>query len=480
MTQSSAVGKQTPSYSFFPTITASDATDAIELSEAYGLTPDPFQRFVLELWKARRADGKLASSRVGLSVPRQNGKNGALEASELFDILVLGRKVLHTAHETKTSQQAFRRLASFFRPEVNPDLARQVEQIRQVNGQEAIVLRNGGEIRFIARTKNSGRGFTADTLVLDEAQELNMEALGALLPAISSGPAGDPQQIYLGTPPGPTNDGEIFTKLRNDGHEATDPRLSWIEWSADRGCDLDDAEQWAQANPALGTRLMWDVVYDERAALDDETFARERLGMWSTEESARVIPQADWEACAEPNMRDAGGEVAIAVDISPARSTASIAAAGLTVDGAPWVDVIETRHGTPDWLLERIVAICGRQPVRAVLIDGKGPAASLIDPLKRRKIKVSITTGYNMAAAAADFYDAVLSHRLVHLDQPALNVAVASARKRRLGDAWAWNRKDVESDITPLVSATLALFGQSYSDVVRPTPRKTRRKVIVL
>lgn len=480
MTTATLTGRQTPAYYHFAEIVSSDGDEAVELASAYGMRPDAFQAFVLNSWLATRRDGKFSSSRCGLAVPRQNGKNGILEVYELYAMVVLGRKIIHTAHEVKTAQEAFIRIADYFSSDRNPDLAAEVSMIRRVNGQEKIVLRNGGSIQFIARSKNSGRGFTGDTVVMDEAQELTMEHLAALLPTVSAGPAGNPQQIYIGTPPGPEDRGEIFTSLHNDGHEAADPRLSWIEWSAESGCDLDDEQQWFAANPALGSRLQLDIVRDERAAMDDHTFARERLGMWSTIESVRVIPLDDWQACADPNMSDAGGEVTLAVDVSPARSAGSIAASGLTVDEMPWIDVIESRNGTPDWMLERIVNICTRQPVRAVLIDGKGPAASLIDPLKRRGVKVTITGAGNMAAAAAEFYDAVMAHRLVHLDQPPLNAAVAAARKRRIGDAWAWNRKDVDSDITPLVSATLAHFGHSYSEVTRPVKRRTKRKVVVM
>lgn len=380
-----------------------------------------------------------------------------------------------------TGRKAFVRLARFF--ESNDELSARVESIRKVNGQEHIMLTNGGSVEFIARSKSSGRGFTADTLVLDEAQELNDEAMEALLPTISSSPSGDSQTIMLGTPPAPGNDGEMFTRWHDAAHESADPGLSWMEWSADTPSggpvDLDDPENWERSNPALGGRMSIDVVIGERATFADQSFARERLGMWATEESERVLPLAQWEACSNPNLVDDGGEVALAIDVNPARDCSSIAAAGSAVDGTPFVDVIETRRGTPEWLLERVASICSRQPVRAVLIDGKGPAASLIDPLKRRKVKVSVTGAGNMAAAVAEFYDAVMAERLIHLDQPGLNLAAAVARKRRLGDAWAWNRKDTESDITPLVAATLALFGHTYTGVKRPRPRNTNRKVVV-
>ncbi len=39
---------------------------------------------------------------------------------------------------------------------------------------------------------------------------------------------------------------------------------------------------------------------------------------------------------------------------------------------------------------------------------------------------------------------------------PALDAAVANARKRKVRDAWVWARQDTEADISPLVAATLA------------------------
>jgi len=52
----------------------------------------------------------------------------------------------------------------------------------------------------------------------------------------------------------------------------------------------------------------------------------------------------------------------------------------------------------------------------------------------------------------------VAAGEIAHLDQPALNVAVNSARRRVLADAWAWTRR-TGGDISPLVAVTLAHWG---------------------
>lgn len=61
-----------------------------------------------------------------------------------------------------------------------------------------------------------------------------------------------------------------------------------------------------------------------------------------------------------------------------------------------------------------------------------------------------------------------MSGTLRHLDDPALNTALAAARKRALGagGAWAWHRKD-STDITPLVAVTLALWGLTATSIAQ-------------
>jgi phage terminase large subunit-like protein len=314
-----------------------DGEDAAFLSTAYGLSPDLWQAQVLEDWLARAGKGgKFASLTCGLSVPRQNGKNAILEMRELFGMIQLGEKFLHTAHEVKTARKAFIRLASFFEnPRKWPELTELVKDIRRTNGQEAIVLTNGGQVEFVARSKGSGRGFTVDVLVCDEAQELSDDALEALMPTTSAAPLGNPQWIFTGTPPGPTANGEVFTRTRDDALSGKSSRLAWHEWSCTSSVDLDDPLSASSANPALGGRLQWDVIQGERSRFSDEGFARERLGMWDSAGSQRVISADSWSVVAAANLADAGTEVAIAFDVSPDRSTATIASAAWTTDGIP-------------------------------------------------------------------------------------------------------------------------------------------------
>jgi phage terminase large subunit-like protein len=296
-----------------------------------------------------------------------------------------------------------------------------------------------------------------------------------MLPTISA--ADNPQVVYTGTPSAETGSGEVFARLRASGVAGDDDRLCWHEWSCEPGVDLDDPASWAQSNPALGSRLDPTTVADERAVMDDATFARERLGIWESATVHRVISQQSWQACADPGIvMDSQQPIALALDVSPDRTHTSIAVAGWTLDGAPFVDVIDSRGGEPEWSIARLVDLNSRHNPRAIVVDAVSAASSLIDALRQAGLTITVTSARDMAAACGQMYDSVVSGQLRHLEQPALNSALALARRRRIGDGgWAWSRKDSDVDITPLTTATLALFGLTSSEVAeRPRKRSGR------
>jgi hypothetical protein len=118
-----------------------------------------------------RPDGRWSSFEVGLSVARQNGKGSILEARELAGLFlpeVHERLLTHTAHEFKTAQEHFIRLATLVEG-LPPKYRRLVKHVYEANGSEAIEMRDGRRLRFLARSGGSGRGFSGDLVVLDEA-----------------------------------------------------------------------------------------------------------------------------------------------------------------------------------------------------------------------------------------------------------------------------------------------------------------------
>ena len=452
-------GSQVPTFSWGPGGGTEHAEGAIEVATLVGLIPDPWQEEVLRTWMRSDASGRWAAGRWGIAVPRQSGKNALVEIIEIYCAGILGMKVLHTAHETKTATKAFDRVASFFESGPFADRVKDKGGIYRGRGEQAIRLKNGGSIEFIARTKNSGRGFTVDMLVFDEAQDFDEDAQAALLPTISAAPQGDPVQVILGTPPTDIVKGEVFKRVHDLAHEQIDPRLAWCEWAVTGDVDVEDRELWALTNPALGRRVLESTIADECGSFSPEFFARERLGMWSSDSELSVIPAKDWDACRVDAAPD-GQITAIGLDMNPERTSVVVAVAVKTEAGT---HVELARVDEPDSTIELVNWVSQRAKRRVpVVMDSYSPARSLEPGLKQKKARTFALSGNELMQACGGFYDAVTQDRTVsHIGQEQLDASLAGAKRQSIGDAggWKWSRKNLDSDLVPLMAVTCAWFG---------------------
>lgn len=422
--------------------------------------------------------GKWSAFEVGLVVARQNGKGTVIEARELAGLFLFGEQlILHSAHEFKTAGDAFRRVLSLIQG--SDDLSSRVLRVHRAAGNEGIELRNGSRLRFVARTGGSGRGFSADLAVLDEAYNLPEHAMAAILPTLSARP--NPQVWYTSSAVNAElhPHGLVLARVRRRGLAGNDPSLCYLEWSVDEGRFRDDPSvvadplAWAEANPGLGVRISEEHVSRERRTMGAKSFAVERLsiGDWPPEPSEDVEHVVDMERWAglvdrTAQMRD---PVAFALDVAPDRGAASIAVAGYA-DGGPHVEVVESRRGVA-WLVDRMSELAGKWRPCAVLLDPAGPAGSLIPSLASAGVDVTPVTAREYAQACGAFVDLVMAERehpddpapvrLSHMADPRLTGSLEAATWRPLGDARVWDRRSTATDLTPLVTATLALFGLS-------------------
>lgn len=465
-------GVQRPTHRHVPKYSTSAGQDAIALAAHTGLILNPWQQHVLMDGLGESKDGKWSAFEVATVVSRQNGKGSIFEARQLAGLFLFGEElIIHTAHEFKTASEAFLRIKT--RIENTPDLAREVKSIKVGTHEPGITLRNGARLLFVARSGGSGRGFSCDCLILDEAMILGDEQMAAIMPTMS---ARKNPQLWYGASAGIGEKSVQLARVRKRGLAGADQSLAYFEWSVNvhsrlcmRTCtdhfDLEDPKTWARANPALGYPGAWmtpQFIAKERRAMSPKVFAQERLGVGEyprlDEDVAwAVIGESEWRDCID-RRSSALDPVSIAVEVRPDRSVASIGVAGMRADGKIHVEVIANRPGT-GWIVDRVKELRDRWNPVAVVVDPGGPSGGLIADLTAEGIELTLLATRDLTHACGEFYDGVMNGKIRHLDEPELNAAVASSTKRAISDAWAWERRDPAVDPTPLTAVTLAMHG---------------------
>lgn len=457
--------------------------EACELAERAGLVPDPWQADAIDLLLSCREDGKWACFEYAEILARQNGKGALLEIRVLAGFLLLGEElIMWSAHEYKTAMEAFRRFRTLLRrlgTLVNPanenllDVDGILIKVSNTNGEESFErLDTGARVKFVARSKGSGRGFSGDLIIIDESFAYTLLQQEALMPALAARP--NPQIIYTSSPPLDGASGEVMFHLKRRADAGGDDSLGWRDWGIEGDLDhldkvdLDDRELWAASNPALGMRLSEETILRERRSMGDAGFARERLCMWpALLQSGKEIDPAKWARMADPeSLRDREHGVAIGVDISPLRDYAAVFVYGLRADGLGHGQLADYRPGTK-WLVPRLVEL--REALDPVSVAmGHGTAAFLETALDKAGFKrpedadapepgdLAVTSAVDMAAATGQLLEAVREEGFRYVPSQFLDSAVALGKTRASGDTIAWTVKGVEGDISPLVAMTLA------------------------
>lgn len=464
-------GSQEPRIRIEPERAASDGSNAALLMAEYGSKLDPWQECVVDCWLGRDEEGSLTVTSAGLAVPRQNGKNVCLEAREFYGLTILGEKILHTAHQVRTSKKAFRRLSAMFEDKRHPEIMKLVKQIRRTNGEECIELHNGGSIEYSSRSRQSARGIEGISLVVfDEAQELTDDQVESILATLAASATGTRQIIYTGTPPYPNCPGEVFRRQRTSHIENPGKHNAWHEWSVEAESideiNIEDKSLWYMTNPALGTRLTEEYTEEEFKTETRAGFARERLGWWMPERQkagTAVLDKEAWQACASSKKKPESGKTAYGIKFSLDGTEVCLSGAIIPEEGKPRIAVIDMRptvtgiRWLSDWLNERY------DKASCVVIDGKNGVDVLIDrisPVWRAKKSIIRANTSDVIASASMLTDAVNTKELTwYKEQEILNESAITATRRTIGGGWGFGGENP----LPIVAASLALWGAKTS-----------------
>lgn len=466
-------GRQAPTSEVVPDFTDSDWEDCHAVNAAGGLEMIEWQDGIIRSWLGRNALGRWAAPTCGLSIPRQNGKTLGVAVPRMnYGMLLLGEEVIYTSHLQKTSTETFEAMASFFDSKA---LKKYVKDIKTALGREQIILNNGARVKFLARTRNGGRGQHGDLLVFDEALELDSDQQASFLPAISA--SKNPQTIYTSTPPTAASQSSVFRSIREMALSGESERIAWAEWSADEIGDVKDKARWYETNPSLGILIQESTIEGEVEQMDADTFARERLGWFSPKETKGepVIPEEVWNACKVDNPSK-DGTVCYAVKFSPDGSIGALAACHK--NEVPFVYIVDVRSLSEGigWFVENLSKRHGK--AAQIVIDGQSNAQDLTERLLIARVPHQVLLrpkSTDVIAAYSSFVNAVREGTVSHYGQPALDVSATKSVKRRIGHNGGWGFQSTDEADACLVEACALAYWASMN-----TKRKPGRKAVVL
>jgi len=449
------IGSQRPRLSQLPAGRHGSAgPDAVELAESCGLLLDDWQRWVLDGMLSEDPRARLCASTSLLVMPRQNGKNAVLEALELYAFYVLGlRRILHTAHLGETSAEHMTRLRELV--EANPALER-ITAFSTANGKERFTRTDTrATIRFVTRSKKTGRGFSPQMIVFDEALHLTDQHLQAIVPAVSAQSMRQDPPIMVYTSSAPLADSVVLNRLRRAAMMGRLPGF-YAEWSCEDGVNPEDVNAWYEANPGMGIRISEQFVRDnELAQLSREAFLIERLGVVRGEDvETGVMPLEKWRALVDPHPRPGAGFAGLA--IGPGGAWSALGFAGARDGGGLHVQLARHEAGT-GWVVEA----CRRaweQTGRPVVVDPRSEAGGALAALDEAAVPVQRVSAPELAQACMAFKADVDNLRVWHADQAPLSAAVQHVDVRPAGEGWVFSAKASAIDVTPLLAVVLAGF----------------------
>lgn len=428
-------------------------------------------------------NGYWSATEFGLLVARQNGKGEILVAYTLAHLFLFPRPdnkrktIIYTAHEVKTAADGFARIRGVI--ESSPRLAARVEHIYTANGKEGIELKRrrgqklGDRVMFIARSKSSGRGFSADVLIQDEAQEESEAAHRSLTYTQSA--VKNRQEFFAGTvPEDGVNNGEVFEGVRDRGRSEKRSRTGWMEWSPKGSqdpvtaaeLDLSDEEHWSDSNPSAPDLIPWQTIdeqFDRDTSVGKAGFARERLSIWPNrpDESTVSVNDLDLDAWAEHIVDERPVErssVVLAPVVADGSGYGSIAAAWRLPSGRIYVEHLDTRMQTA-WMPARLAELRDELAAVSIVMDERKNAAILAEmgKLGLTYLRMNAT---EVAAAYAITLESINAAGIVHRDQREVTLAFQHAQPRKVGSYGSTWQQSIDTEpVTQAQAITNAIWG---------------------
>jgi hypothetical protein len=440
------------------------------VTEIVGVELLPYQRWLGIHMLETAPGGLFRFRRVLLLISRQNGKTFYVKLLALF-MLYMGHAqlVLGAAQSLDIAREAWAGAVDLAQ-EVD-DLATEIETIRYANGEQCLTLNSGARYRITAATRGAGRGLSVDLLVLDELREHRDWAAWS---ALSKTTTARPNHLIVGVSNAGDDQSVVLNSLRATALTGTDEAMGLFEYSAPDGCELDDMEATAQANPALGYPNGVTAASLRSARLTDPaaTYRTESMCM-RVDALDAALDLGAWKLCADTtsSLGSVRSRVVACLDVAADGGHVTLAGAGVMPDGKVRVEVFgswpttgDARFAVPDLLARIKPAAVGWFP--------SGPAAALGAEL--RALDAIELKGSEVAETCQEFASLVASGQVRHGNDALLNAHISGTAKLHTGDGWRFARKGASH-----VDAAYAVAGAARIARTLPEPERLSRPICV-
>lgn len=442
------------------------------LAEKLGRPMMPHQRYISDVAGEVLPDGRMAYPIVVLLMPRRGGKTATLLPTYLQRCAAIPRaRCWYTA---QTGGDAGDTLRQEWVELLNDSpLSAGVKTMLGNGRQSMTVQRTGGRVQVFAPTPTALHGKDADMAAVDEGWAFS-DTDGTLLEqAIRPAMATRRQrQLWIVSAGGSEDVSTWLLRWRRLGRQLgnrPDQGVCFIEWHPpvvwdelrddyrlDPAVDLDDWTQWHLWHPAVGHTVDLEFLRAERQSMGAPEFRRAYLNVFSSTLVPRLIPAEWWDGgLVEDLAVEPGPGLSAALDVSEDRASGAVSVARRNDAGGADVELAAYRRGT-SWMPDAVRKLRADNPGVRLLVDARSPALTVGRALESAGLDVTWIDTQQLVAASGEWYDDCRDGRLRHREQPALTTAVEYAERRRLGDAWAFMRRNAAEDTSPLLSGCLA------------------------
>lgn len=428
----------------------------------------PWQDWLVKHALELNPDGSFRFRVILVLVARQNGKTFALKAVSLWKLYMgMTKLVLGAAQSLDIAREAWQ--ASIDTARTVPDLATEVESIRHANGEQCLTLTSGARYRITAATRSAGRGLSVGHLNLDELREhRTWQAWGALSKTTLAQPDG---QIWAFSNAG-DDESVVLNQLRESALSGRDTSIFLAEWSAPDGCDLDNWDAIAQANPGLGHTVSAAAIASAQST-DPPAVYRTEVLCQRVENLDEAINLGAWSDGADPagNLEGLRDRVTACIDVAPDGEHVTLTAAAQHDDNRVRGEVVQAWKSTRDARAQLAALLDQIQP-RITAWFPSGPAAALAPILRPRPDSLELK-GQAVNDACMGLADLVAARRIIHPDDPLLNAHAAGAQRYYTGDGWRFARRGAGH-----VDAMYSLAGAVHAAVTVPIVQKVKPLIV--